>query len=642
MTPIVLNNRYHLLATIAGGGMALVFKAQDRLLNRIVAVKVLRPEYAQDPAFLGSFRMEAQAAANLTHPNIVTIFDVGQDGERHFIVMEHVEGRDLKTIIREEAPFSIGRAMDIIVDVCAGVGFAHRAGIVHCDVKPQNVLISPDGRVKVTDFGIARAFSQIVPREVETVWGTPHYFAPEQAAGEPTTPASDVYSIGIMIYEMLTGRLPFDAPDHATLAMMHMRDEPLPLHQINPQVPLQLEQIVRKVLAKEPSSRYRSAEHLGRILSGYRQGASQVTGFLPVAVPVAPSPPPTKTERPAPRADTGLERAYRQKPTRPGWQLWFVGAVAALTVLGLIPLWAVVYRTYADLGQPTPTPVITPFVTPVPDMAIVPQLLGLPLEMAREEVTRANLGLIIEERDDSDYPVPTVLEQDPPAGQTIESASQIRLVVSRRMPSSAVPDVWGFTVDEVRAGLQSRGWVLATESMWSSEPAGRIVRIEPPIGTMMAAGETLTLTLSAGTDQPLPLQVNLNNMIFLESAQLRSDRYAPGDSIPLVLRWRALQPVGDSYTVFVHLMGPGGATITQEDREPRVGDVSLPTNGWTPGVIVADSHSVTIPSNVVGGTYQLWTGMYLPASGQRLPVLDAGHTAERDNRVLILEIQVGP
>jgi serine/threonine protein kinase len=282
MTPTILNNRYHLLATIAGGGMAVVYKAQDRLLNRVVAVKVLRPEYAMDPSFLQSFRQEAQAAANLTHPNIVTIYDVGQEGDRHYIVMEYVEGRDLKSIIQEEAPFSIGRALDITIDVCAGVGDAHHSGIVHCDIKPQNVIISTEGRVKVTDFGIARAFSQIVPPEVETVWGTPQYFAPEQAAGEPPTPASDVYSIGVMLYEMLSGRLPFDAPDQTTLAMMHMQDEPAPLHQLNPQISLQLEQIVDKVLAKEPSARYRSAEHLGRILVGYRQGASQATGFQPM------------------------------------------------------------------------------------------------------------------------------------------------------------------------------------------------------------------------------------------------------------------------------------------------------------------------------------------------------------------------
>ncbi len=640
MIPNVLNHRYHLLAAIAGGGMAIVYKAQDRLLNRIVAVKVLRPEYARDPAFLSSFRQEAQAAANLTHPNIVTIYDVGQDGDHHYIVMEHVEGRDLKSIIREEAPFSIGQALDIAVDVCEGVGFAHRAGIVHCDVKPQNVLITPDGRAKVTDFGIARAFSQIVPREVETVWGTPHYFAPEQAAGEPPTPASDVYSIGIMLYEMLSGRLPFDGPDHATLAMMHMRDEPPPLHRINPQVPLQLEQIVRKVLSKEPAARYRSADHFGHILTGYRTGADQMTGFQPAAAPRATAQPPTTTG-PQP-----VRRPQPRQPIRsagPDWQLLFVGVVAALTVLGLVPLWTVVYRTYADLGQPTPTPVITSVMTPVPNTAIVPQLLGLALEAAQEEAARSNLGLVIEERADPTHPIPTVLEQNPSAGQMVPVASQVRLVVSKRLTVSDVPDVLGLILDQqVRAGLESRGWKLETAETWSGEPIGQILAVEPAVGTPLAEGETLKLTLSAGVGQPLALEVNLNNLIFLESARLERDRYAPGETVSFVLRWRALQPVSESYIVFVHLAGPSGATVAQDDREPRVGDVGLPTNGWTPGVIVADNHAITIPASAAAGTYQLWTGMYLPTNGQRLIVLDAGRTRQQDNRIFVTEIHVGP
>jgi hypothetical protein len=590
---------------------------------------------------LDSFRREAQAAANLTHPNVVTIFDVGQDGGYHYIVMEYAEGRDLKSIIQEEAPFSINRALDITIDVCAGVGFAHRAGIVHCDIKPQNVLISPDGRVKVTDFGIARAFSQIMPSEVETVWGTPQYFAPEQAAGEPPTPASDVYSVGIMLFEMLTGRLPFDASDHATLAMMHMRDEPPPLHQLNPQVSLQLEQIVRKVLAKEPTSRYRSAEHLGRILAGYRQGASQVTGFQPIALP--PEPMPISTAKADFVTKPRPEPSYARADGRTDWQLWFVAAVAALAVLGLIPLWALVYRTYADLGQPTPIPVVTPVVTPVPSEAIIPQLVGLSLQAAKEEAARANLGVIIEERDDPNFPVPTVLEQDPPAGQMVPATSQIKLVVSKRLPSSAVPDVLGYTFEEVGDGLSSRGWLLATASVWSGEPVGRILEVEPPIGTVLAAGETLTLTLSAGAQKPFPLGANLNNTIFLDAVELSSDRFAPGETIALALRWRALQPVADSYTVFLHLLGPGGTLLDQDDHEPSEGGVNRPTNSWTPGVIIADTHSVDIPPNAVSGVYQLRTGMYLTSDGHnRLPVVDAGNTSQQDGSILIMEIQVGP
>ena len=205
MSEYVLNNRYRVLAQIAGGGMAVVYKAHDTVLNRVVAVKVLRDTFAQDVDFRARFQREAQAAANLTHPNIVTVYDYGQDGPQSYIVMEYVEGRDLKTVIRGEAPLPLDRATDLMVQACAALGAAHRAGLVHCDVKPQNILVTNDGRVKVTDFGIARAMSASVPQNVETVWGTPHYFSPEQAAGEPPTPASDVYSLGVVLYEMLAG-----------------------------------------------------------------------------------------------------------------------------------------------------------------------------------------------------------------------------------------------------------------------------------------------------------------------------------------------------------------------------------------------------------------------------------------------------
>jgi serine/threonine-protein kinase len=540
----------------------------------------------------------------------------------------------------------IGRALDIIIAVCAGIGFAHRSGIVHCDVKPQNVLISPDGRVKVTDFGIARAFSKIAPSEIDMVWGTPHYFAPEQAAGQAPTPASDVYSIGVIFYEMLAGRLPFEATDHATLARMHQFDQVPPLHQFNPQVPLQLEQIVNKVLAKDPAARFRSAEHLGRIFSGYRRGAGQMTGYQPAtsaSTGATPRPsPPAASRRAAPQRP---RQRTRPQPSSAGsdWQLWFLGTVAVLAILGLIPLWAVVYRTYTDIGQPAPTPSVTPVITTVPNMAIVPQLVGLQLEAAQQEIERARLGLVIDWREDPDHPLPTVLEQDPAAGQTVQAATQIKLVVSKQLPNSSVPDIQGYVLDDtLRQGLESRGWLITTDKVWSAEPVGQILDVQPPVGEMLAAGDTLVLTISGGTDQPLAMNVNLNNMIVLDSVELHSVSYAPGQTIPVVLRWRSTQPVAESYTVFMHLLGPGGGAVAQDDREPRNGETSFPTNNWTPGVIVIDSHLISIPSNAVSGVYQLRTGMFLPSTGQRLPVLDPGQASVQDDTILITEIQIAP
>lgn len=645
----VLNNRYYLLARVATGGMAVVYKAQDRLLNRIVAIKLLRPEYARDAAFVASFRQEAQAAANLSHPNVVTIYDVGEDAGRHYIVMEYVEGRDLKSIILEEAPFSVGRALGTAIDICAAVGYAHRAGLVHCDLKPQNVLISTEGRVKVTDFGIARAFSTIVPREVETVWGTPHYFAPEQAAGEPPTPASDVYSLGVILFEMLSGRLPFDAPDHATLVGMHMREQPPPLHKLNPQVSLQLESIVRKVLSKEAASRYRSAEHLGRVLTGYRQGADQATGVMTVGADWTPAgrPPQPGAVGYAPaftpsRQVSSQSRAYpRQEEPELDWRLWFLTVVAIVAVLGLIPLAVTVYRAYSQSASPAPTPIPTPAITPVSNFTIVPQLVGWSVDDARQEVERAGLILVVVEGpEDLTHPLPTVLQQSPPAGSQAQVGSTVEVLVSKELQARPMPEglVGSIFDDQIRQQLESLGWTVVISETWSQRPVGEILETKPAAGTVWEIGRPVSLTLSSGSE--VPLEVNLNNEIVLESVELKSDRYRPGQTIDVLLRWRSTQPVNESYKVFVHLVGPNGAVWAQHDREPGSDDQIRPTNTWIAGVIVPDIHTLVVPTDVPPGAFQLRVGMYVPA--YRLPVVDPGKTTVRDNSILLMGIQIGP
>ena len=266
-TPSVLNERYQLLESLGNGGMALVYKAKDLMLERNVAVKLLREDYSKDLAFRERFRQEARAAANLTHPNIVTVHDFGLDQGHLFIVMEYVPGDDLKSLIRQKGQFSVQESLELIIQACQGVGYAHRAGLVHCDIKPHNMLVSPEGRLKVTDFGIARALASIDPHErSDVVWGSPHYFSPEQAAGFPPSPASDVYSLGVILYELLTANLPFTAKDSADLARMHREAIPHPPRLSNLQIPQALDDLVMKVLAKEPSSRYRTADQMGRVL----------------------------------------------------------------------------------------------------------------------------------------------------------------------------------------------------------------------------------------------------------------------------------------------------------------------------------------------------------------------------------------
>ena len=266
-----LNGRYRLLERIGSGGMAAVYRAQDLRLGRFVAVKMLHESLTSDENFLRNFQQEAHAAANLTHPNIVTVHDIGQDDHRHYIVMEFIDGQTLKQLIREQNQndtlLPINRTLDLIIQACNGLGYAHRANLVHCDMKPQNILVARDDRVKVADFGIARAISEASQQLGDgQVWGTPQYFSPEQAAGEPPTPASDVYGMGVIMFEMLTGHLPFTADTPTALALKHLQEIPPSVIESNPTVPRELDQIVHKLMAKEPTARYSTAGQLGRVL----------------------------------------------------------------------------------------------------------------------------------------------------------------------------------------------------------------------------------------------------------------------------------------------------------------------------------------------------------------------------------------
>ena len=326
MTEQVIGGRYRVLRSIGAGGMADVYLARDLNLQREVAIKVLRATYSSDPAFRVRFLQEARAAANLAHPNIVTIYDFGEDPERLFIVMEYVDGTDLKTLIHRRLAISRPSALELMVQVCDGVGYAHRAGLVHCDLKPQNILVSNAERAKITDFGISRALATIpMDEQQDTVWGSPQYFSPEQAAGAAPSPASDVYSLGVVLYEMLTGRLPFEAADPHLLAELHQAAPALPPSQFAPSVPPALDQIVLKVLSKEPSARYRTADQFGRVLQSFA------------------------SERPLPPVDLAhsVTQAVRRLRTDPvDWRAVGLGLLAFLAIGGLVPLWLWVWLLY--------------------------------------------------------------------------------------------------------------------------------------------------------------------------------------------------------------------------------------------------------------------------------------------------------
>ncbi len=334
---ITLGKRYQLLEQIGRGGMAYVFRARDLLLDRYVAVKILREDYSHDPLFQERFRQEARAAANLSHPNIVTVHDFGLDGGKLYIVMEYVPGTDLKTLLRQRGRFSVQEAVPLLVQACAGIGYAHRAGLVHCDVKPHNMLVTPDGRLKVTDFGIARALATLHPEEEDVVWGSPLYFSPEQAAGQVPTPASDVYSLGVVLYELLAGTPPFRADSPQELARLHLYAEPTPIREYVPDIPEPLEAIIHKVLSKEPSARYRTADQLGRVLVRFAMD----TGTPTAKMSTFPDTSPANGALPAP----SLPTTRRVLPAI-DWGTIGLALLALIAVGGLIPFWMWVYFVY--------------------------------------------------------------------------------------------------------------------------------------------------------------------------------------------------------------------------------------------------------------------------------------------------------
>lgn len=634
MSDYILNNRYRLLAQVASGGMAVVYKAHDTVLNRVVAVKILRETFADDPSFRARFQTEAQSAANLTHPNIVTVYDFGEDGSRTYIVMEYVEGRDLKSVIRAEAPLQLDRALDLFVQACAGLGYAHRQGLVHCDVKPQNMLVTNDGRLKVTDFGIARAIAQIVPRDVETVWGTPHYFSPEQASGETPTPASDVYSLGVVLYEMLSGRLPFEGESHTDLAMAHLRDEPPPLTVLNPTVPIQIEQIINKVMSKEPSNRYRTADQLGRIVVEYRRMADQSTGIQAVA------PMPVTTNN-APIDHTPQMRQPSVRSSATDWLAWILGTLAVIAVIGLIPLMFLVVRAYSEPLPVRPTPAGTPTLSSTVgqfgEQVLVPNLIGHTQKDAEQFATSASLQIVLgPERFDARIPTGSVVDQEPEAGKLVARGSAVTIALSNGPQVSPVVNVMNFIYEDVEGGLKTYGWDIRLAEQYSQEQFHKILNQDPVAGVPLAAGEPLTLTVSGGTT--ITLQVNFANLITLDAANLPTDQLKRGDTLSVVFFWRAQHAIPNPYAVFVHLIGPTGL-VQQIDSEPGGG--SNPTTGWPVDALIADRYSMLVPANAATGEYQLRVGLY--PTGQpsnRLPVVDPGKTSVDNNSILIKTITV--
>ncbi len=342
-----LGGRYRLGRQIGTGGMATVYEGEDTSLGRRIAIKVLHAQYVSDEAFVARFEREARAVAGIKHPSIVDVYDIGQDGDRYYIIMEYVEGRSLKELVRS-GPLSADQTIDVGIQVAKALDFAHQAGVIHRDVKSHNILVSPEGGTKLVDFGIAVAKGTSTVTEAGTILGTVHYIAPEQARGEPAIPASDLYSLGVVLYEMATGRLPFEGDSPIEIATKHVSEPPRRPSSINPNVPANLERAILHAMEKHPADRPADGGALVReLLLAPDDIADQPTRVVaasprPAARPAAVSAPPLAARPPVERPRPA--RTVEEREASSTWPIVVLAALAAILVLGLIPLWSMVLR----------------------------------------------------------------------------------------------------------------------------------------------------------------------------------------------------------------------------------------------------------------------------------------------------------
>jgi serine/threonine-protein kinase len=488
----VFSDRYEIVRRIARGGMAEVYLARDLLLDRPVALKILFPELSTDKAFVERFRREAQAAANLSHPNIVSIYDWGEEDGTYYNVMEYVDGRPLSQLIRTQQALPAAQAADIGAAVAAALAFAHRNGVIHRDVKPGNVLLDAAGNVKVTDFGIARATNaQDNLTQTGTVMGTATYFSPEQAQGFGVDNRSDVYSLGVVLYEMVTGAPPFSGENPVSVAYRHVSEDPKPPRQVNPSVPAPFEAIALQALAKDPNDRYSTAEDLRTDLIRFRRGKA-------VAAHPVPNAPTKRADRtsamrtqvqPRAAATSAMTRVQPQVPAAAGRQGPRTGTYVAMLVFLLGILAVLVFLLARSLGL---------ISTAAPAKVDVPNVVGLQFTEAEKQIKDAGLG--VERADEeNDAPVGMVVAQDPEASTRADKGSSVTLHVSRGPTIVEVPNVVNQDVNDARAALQDEGFkVNVVTKQDDSQPANRVLKQDPAAGAKVPKGSTVTLTVAGG------------------------------------------------------------------------------------------------------------------------------------------------
>jgi serine/threonine-protein kinase len=496
----IIGGRYEIIELLGSGGMANVYRAHDPHLGRDVAIKVLADRYTADPAFVERFRREASAAAQLNHPNIVQVFDRGETDGTYFIVMEYLTGPDLKSLIRTRGALPPLEAIDYAQQILAALAAAHRRDVIHRDIKPQNVMLASDGLLKVTDFGIARAGAESEMTEAGSVIGTAQYLSPEQAHGGELTSASDCYSAGIVLYEMLTGRVPFDGERPVVVAMKQINEPPVPPSTYEPDIPPALEAVVMTALAKRPSERYRSAEEFSAALNDVRRqldpaSTGQHTMILGAAAGeaaaqtalMAASTPPSQPTATAPLAASPAAAA--RPPAKKKRNRTTAIVIALIVVLGIAAVAAVLLlsRSGGSSNQ----------------VAIPTDIAGQSVSAAEAELTALGLKTTTKNVPSSEANKGLAVSTDPAGGQSVKKGSTVTINVGGGPKTTSVPNVVGLSQSAATTALQNAGFsVLVLTAPSSSVATGNVISQSPAAATQLAPQQSVTITVSSGASVP--------------------------------------------------------------------------------------------------------------------------------------------
>ena len=497
----VIGNRYEIIEKIGEGGMATVYKAKCNILKRYVAVKVLRDEFTTDEEFIKRFNTEAQAAASLTHPNIVSIYDVGHEENIYYIVMELVQGKTLKEIINEDGALPWKWALNVSIQVASALEMAHKNNIVHRDIKPHNIIITEDGIAKVTDFGIAKAVSNSTITAFGTTIGSVHYFSPEHARGGYTDAKSDLYSLGVVMYEMLTGRVPFDADTPVSIALKHMQEKPIEPIKLNPTIPYAVNKIIMKAMEKDPNERYQSATEMLKDLSmalknpeGDFVEQKDFTNQYTQRIPTLGEQEYIKNDK---IEDDEEQEEPKNKMSKKKKIIITIAIILGIILIPIIGFFGT--KALMDAG--------------VPKDVDLPNLVGKTLEEANKEIEGTDITLEQTEEFNADVEAGKIISQDPPYvnGYTVKENSTIKIVISKGTEKAVVENVKGKTYEEAVQILEKANLkVERVDQTSQTVEAGIVIDQEPGEDEDVNAGDTVKLYVSSGTGIE---QVEVENVV---------------------------------------------------------------------------------------------------------------------------------